>query len=200
MTISGNWGQPPAQLSDKSLLPDKVSSVTVEVDGLTGYGTFLAAFLYRLHRECEARGLPPPNTDKLPEGVREMLKLAVATPVQSLPQENPLTWRGRSIAFLRECSKAFLKSYWRAFIAWMAFIGSVVIALKRLFTRKARMQWSDVYGEIYKAGPQALGIVMLIGFLMGLILAFIGSIPLKWFGAESYISSLIGIGMLRLMG
>ena len=51
-----------------------------------------------------------------------------------------------------------------------------------------------------KAGPQALAIVSLIGFLIGLILAFIGAIPLKWFGAEIYIASLIGIGILRLMG
>ena len=61
------------------------------------------------------------------------------------------------------------------------------------------MRWEDVWNEIIKAGPKALFIVCLIGFLMGLILAFIGSIPLKWFRAEVYVASLIGIGMLRLM-
>ena len=82
-------------------------------------------------------------------------------------------------------------------ILWLAFIGNLLIALKRLFTRRARMQWSDVRREIVKAGPNSFGIVSLIGFLMGMILAFIGSIPLKWFRAESYISGLIGIGMQR---
>jgi len=192
VTISGDWGQPPAQLSDNPLLPKDISSVMVQVDDLTGYGTYLAAFLYRLHRECSDRGLPSPNTDKLPEGVREMLKLALATSVQPLPTEYPLTWRGRLVALFKDVQESA--------ISWLAFTGNVLIALKRLFTRRARMQWSDVYGEIIKSGPKAMGIVVLIGFLMGLILAFISSIPLKLFRAESYVSSLIGIGMLRLLG
>ena len=47
---------------------------------------------------------------------------------------------------------------------------------------------------------KAVGIVSLISFMVGLILAFVGAIQLKMFGAEIYIASLVTIGMIRIMG
>ena len=50
-----------------------------------------------------------------------------------------------------------------------------------------------------QTGPQALGIVALINFLVGLILAFIGSIELAKFGATLYVADLVGVAMVREM-
>ena len=54
--------------------------------------------------------------------------------------------------------------------------------------------------EIQRAGAEAFGIVSLICFLVGLILAFVGSIQLKLFGAQIYVSSLVAISITRVMG
>ncbi len=48
--------------------------------------------------------------------------------------------------------------------------------------------------------PGSLPIVSLISLLVGLILAFIGIIQLKLFGAQIYVADLVGIGMVREMG
>ena len=54
--------------------------------------------------------------------------------------------------------------------------------------------------NIQEAGVNALGIVSLISFLIGLILAFVGAIQLRQFGAQIYIADLVAIGMAREMG
>src|SRR5579871_4843661 len=51
-----------------------------------------------------------------------------------------------------------------------------------------------------QTGPQALGIVALINFLVGLILAFVGAIELARFGAAVFVANLVGIAMVREMG
>ena len=47
---------------------------------------------------------------------------------------------------------------------------------------------------------QALGIVTLISFLIGLILAFMGAVQLRQFGAQIFVADLVGLGMTREMG
>src|SRR5260221_9488839 len=51
-----------------------------------------------------------------------------------------------------------------------------------------------------QCGPQALGIVAMINFLVGLILAFVGAVQLMKFGASIYVADLVGIATVREMG
>jgi len=53
---------------------------------------------------------------------------------------------------------------------------------------------------IQQTGAQALGIITLISFLVGLILAFVGAVQLQQFGAAIYVADLVGIAMVREMG
>src|SRR4029077_20662847 len=69
--------------------------------------------------------------------------------------------------------------------------------LVRLFTGKARFRRSDLLLALQGCGARSLGIVALINFLVGIILAFVGAIELRSFGAQIYVSHLVGIGMLR---
>jgi phospholipid/cholesterol/gamma-HCH transport system permease protein len=51
-----------------------------------------------------------------------------------------------------------------------------------------------------RAGIGAVGIITLVGFLLGLILAFQGAIPMQRFGAQIFVADLIGVSMLRELG
>ena len=51
-----------------------------------------------------------------------------------------------------------------------------------------------------RVGADALPIVALISFLLGLILAFQSAVPMKRFGAEIFVADLIGLGMVRELG
>src|SRR5262249_39540668 len=82
----------------------------------------------------------------------------------------------------------------------LAFIGEITPALGRLARGKARFPRADLLLPIQQAGAQALGIVTLISFLVGLILAFVGAVQLQQFGAAIYVADLVGIAMVREMG
>ena len=81
----------------------------------------------------------------------------------------------------------------------IAFLGEVTIAFGRLLRGKARFRRSDLMLILQEVGAQALPIVSMISFLVGVILAFLGSIQLLQFGAQIYVADLVGIGMARDM-
>ncbi len=188
--ISDDW-KTKEHAERRFVLPDGIRNVRAECDSLGEWGTFLPAFLNKVHTTCRKNNAEL-DVSALPNGVQELLRLAWAEPPITLPADPKFSFH----AWLLEAVNGAHTS----FLSWMAFIGDLAFGFRRLLHGTSRMQWRDVWTEVQKAGPDAFGIVSLIGFLMGLILAFIGSIPLKWFSAENYVASLIGIGMLRLMG
>jgi phospholipid/cholesterol/gamma-HCH transport system permease protein len=82
----------------------------------------------------------------------------------------------------------------------ITFLGEATVALAHAAVGRARFRRVDLMLNIQEAGASALGIVSLISFLIGLILAFVGAIQLRQFGAQIYIADLVAIGMAREMG
>jgi phospholipid/cholesterol/gamma-HCH transport system permease protein len=83
---------------------------------------------------------------------------------------------------------------------WFRFIGELTLAFGRMARLRARFPWADFAFLVQQAGAEALGIVTLVSFLVGLILAFMGAVQLLRFGASIYVADLVGIGMSREMG
>ncbi len=84
--------------------------------------------------------------------------------------------------------------------AAVAFIGEATLSLARMLTGRAQLRRGDLFLLIQQVGAQALPIVALISILVGLILAFVGSVQLKLFGAQIFVANLVAIGMTREMG
>ena len=82
----------------------------------------------------------------------------------------------------------------------LRFLGEMTLTFGRLFRMKARFRAIDLFLLIQQCGAQALPIVTLISFLVGVILAFVGAMQLKQFGAQIYVADLVGIAMIREMG
>jgi len=89
---------------------------------------------------------------------------------------------------------------WRDLRNQFAFIGETTAALVHVVTHPHTVRWRDVWRIAEKAGVDALPIVALISFLLGMILAFQSAIPMKRFGAEIFVADLIGLAMLRELG
>ncbi len=82
----------------------------------------------------------------------------------------------------------------------VAFIGQVVAALAYAVRHPSTVRWRDVALVCERVGADALPIVTLISFLLGVILAFQSAVPMKKFGAEIFVADLIGLSMLRELG
>jgi len=195
--LAGSWtlagGLPSAELvHDEAARAASVRSVAFDTQGLTTWDTALLAFLRGLTQRLAERGIA---TDRagLPDGVNRLLELAAAAPEQpdeaELPHEIWLARIGR--AALRERDSRTDE---------VRFIGNVFIAMVRLLTGRARFRLSDFALIVQQCGADALPIVTLISFLVGMIFAFIGAIQLQQFGAQIYVADLVGLGMAREMG
>jgi phospholipid/cholesterol/gamma-HCH transport system permease protein len=82
----------------------------------------------------------------------------------------------------------------------VAFVGEAAAALVDAVRRPQTVRWRDVWRICERVGVDALPIVALISFLIGVILAFQSAIPMKRFGAEIFVADLIGLAMLRELG
>lgn len=89
---------------------------------------------------------------------------------------------------------------WRDLVALVAFVGELSLALVRAAGRPAIVRWQDAFRAAEQAGVNALPIVALLGFLLGLIMAFQSAIPMRQFGADIYVANLIGLSMVRELG
>ena len=89
---------------------------------------------------------------------------------------------------------------WRDIRVQIEFIGEMSAALAHAVRRPASVRWKDVWLICEHVGADALPIVALISFLLGMILAFQSAVPMKRFGAEIFVADLIGLSMLRELG
>jgi phospholipid/cholesterol/gamma-HCH transport system permease protein len=88
----------------------------------------------------------------------------------------------------------------RATADFLAFMGEVAVACLRAPARARMFPRRDLLALSDAAGLRAIPLVLLLGFLMGLILAFQSSIPLRQFGAEIFVVNLVVISLLRELG
>ncbi len=130
----------------------------------------------------------------LPEGLQRLLTLATAIPERTGARKTDI----RDPFLVRVADATFnLQAGAREALT---FIGDVTLALGRLCTGKARFRKAELFFLMQSCGAEALPIVSLISLLVGLILAFVGAVQLQMFGAQIYVASLVGIGMVRVMG
>ncbi len=86
-------------------------------------------------------------------------------------------------------------------VRMMRFVGETTVTLLQVFRNPRRLlRFNDVLYYMEKAGPDAIGIVVLINFLMGLTLAFQGANILRQWGVEIYVANMVAVSMVRELG
>ena len=79
-------------------------------------------------------------------------------------------------------------------------IGQLLIDVIRFARHPSEGPWRDISGHIYSIGATALPITALVGFLIGVVLAYLSAQQLKQFGADSFIVDLLGVSLVRELG
>ena len=130
----------------------------------------------------------------LPSGVRSLLGLTRKKTYSPSSNKKNGQW-----GLFEEIGRHTLGFVTQAF-EMLSFTGETLLAYIRLFSGRARFLKKDLTFFLYDCGPQALPIVTLISFLVGVILAFIGAVQLQMFGADIYVANLVGLAMTREMG
>ncbi len=79
-------------------------------------------------------------------------------------------------------------------------IGHTFMGFARTLVGRSKVNWRDFALQLQTAGVDALPIVALLGFLTGLIMAYVGLIQLRQVGATVYVANLVSLAMTREMG
>jgi phospholipid/cholesterol/gamma-HCH transport system permease protein len=193
VVLSGAWMLGEALPSVETLRKEIESGPPVkrlgfDTRGIAKWDSALLTFLIRVKEICSSSGVQIEDAG-LPEGARRLLKLASAVPERKGARREagkaPLLARigGEALHLVQGASEMF------------AFL-----AVLKLISGRARFRRSDLLLFLEESGAQALPIVSLICGLVGLILAFVGAVQLRMFGAQIYVADLVGIAMVRVMG
>ena len=195
--LSGNWRQertPVVELLRESLSKEQsLRSVEFDTAGLSAWDSRLVALIRHCTELLRVRDIKL-SYEGLPEGVRRLLRLAQALP-EKLDAHRPAV----RTSFLRKLGE-HTTQVWEGLLGLFTFLGQNLTALVNLVRGRAQFRWADAFLVMEQTGPQALGIVAMINFLVGLILAFVGALELARFGASIYVADLVGIATVREMG
>ena len=168
-----------------------VGEVQLDGSGIQAIDTTGALQLLSFIAELERTGHPAQLTglreehQALLDLVRERLATSGSV-TASPPTLNGLERLGRSVVF--HAIRA---------IEFLAFIGEAAVALGRLALRPSRFRWRALLGNLETAGVNALPIIALLSFMMGIVIAYQGGQQLKTYGANIFIVELVSLTMLR---
>ena len=84
--------------------------------------------------------------------------------------------------------------------AFLGFLGMTLITLFQSLFERRPLRWNAIVHQLEVVGVNALGIVGLLSFLVGIVLAQQGATQLRQFGAEVFVVNLIGRSVFRELG
>jgi len=155
------------------------------------WDSILLLFLTKLVAYCNERNIET-NLSDLPEGVQALLLLAGKSSRQKRAgtiKKNFVTRLGQFVLQIFEEGGKTVR-----------FAGEIVLALFLLLRGKAYFRFRDFFYFLQNCGAEALPIVSLISILVGVILAFVGAVQLRMFGAQIYVANLVALSMVLEMG
>ena len=155
------------------------------------YASLPAAELFGLAKQIQAAGLTL-DLSRLPKNIRDMLTLALKVenrpPKDAVSQSGLLERIGKKSFIIYEQVKSALR-----------FMHETNLSLLRFFSGRAIWRRKDFWFIFGDCSYKAVGIIALVSFLVGLILAFVGALQLRTFGAGIYVASMVALGMTRIM-
>jgi phospholipid/cholesterol/gamma-HCH transport system permease protein len=160
---------------------------------LGAWDSALVTFVAKAAELCRPRGIQA-DLSGLPPGLKRLLELAAA-----VPEARDTGANAAPAGLVTRVGKALI-GYGNSVNDAFAFLGEFSIAFANLLRGRARYQVSDLGLIIQQCGADALAIVSLISFLVGVILAFMGAVQLQKVGGQIFVANLVAIGMVREMG
>ena len=195
--IAGDWLDrtrlPDVSAVEKELAGGGVSAVEFEAQELARWDSALMVRILTLNDLC-TRAKVEFRAKTLPDGLARLIALS-----EAVPEKKDAARKETAPPFLQRVGESGL-AVWTGGAAMLSFLGESVVALLKLMRGQAQFRWTDMFEVMQACGPQALGIVALINFLIGLILAFVGATELARFGAAIYTADLVAVASVREMG
>jgi phospholipid/cholesterol/gamma-HCH transport system permease protein len=197
LVLEGDWhlGDEPAGSAEALTGLDAVPAgavVVLDAQAVGGWDSALIAYLMQVVDRAQGRDVQV-DRRALSAGIGKLLDLALAVPEKRDARRADVT-----PPFVERVGRT-AQELSGEIGGLIGFLGEVTLALGRFVTGRARFRRSDLGVALEQVGIDALGVVAIINFLVGLILAFVGAAQLEQFGAAIFVANLVGIAMVRDM-
>ena len=83
---------------------------------------------------------------------------------------------------------------------FLALIGQTALDALHVVRHPRDMPWREVTANIYKSGVRAMPVIALVGFMVGVVLAYLSALQLQRLGADLYVVDILGLGIIRELG
>jgi phospholipid/cholesterol/gamma-HCH transport system permease protein len=197
---AGDWLVATAAELDRRLRAVQMPSgkrVTLDLKGIERLDTAGAWLLLRTEHDLKARGNAVDIRD-LRANLAPLFE-QVRTGGMVTPARHPRPAHHTIAGFLARIGEISLGLVARA-IRLLAFFGVISIAAGRVLLRPRRLRITALVAQMEQTGVNAVPIVGLLSFLVGVVIAYQGADQLRRFGAEIYTVNLLGVGVLRELG
>lgn len=189
LTLTGTW-QLTAPRPAVSI-PKGGAWVRPRLDGVDAWDSSLVLWLERARARADELGIQWLDTD-LPEALRALAAQKAAAQPLARPattRHGPLTQVGLASNAMADQAREMTH-----------FVGEVVLGTLAVARNPKKFRMADALWEMQQCGANALPIVSLISFLVGVTLAYTGAIILRQYGGDIYVADLVGLSMVREMG
>ncbi len=197
LAVGGRWQLAASAALDADLSRLDLSGVRqarLDLSGLEALDTAGAWLIYRTQRRLEQGGAAVEIAGAAPQNAALLQRMAPRERRSLLrPQISPL----RSLVE-RVGAAVITQSYEGRDL--LNFFGLVCTTTVRVLLHPGRVRFTSVAAHIEQVGFNAMPIVGLLSFLIGIVLAYQGADQLRAFGAQIYTINLLGISMLREIG
>lgn len=170
----------------------RASRVALDAERVATWDSALVTFVLQVVGLCRDAGAAI-DLGGLPEGLRRLVSLATA-----VPERKDAARELRHLALVPAVGRWAI-GFARGSNETLAFLGQLTIAFGRFLRGHASFRRSDFLLYAQECGAQALPIVTVISILLGLIMAFVGAVQLRQFGADIYVANLVVVAMSREM-
>lgn len=186
----------PLSMELAAIDPAGATQVRVDLGQVTALDTAGAWIVFRLLRRLESAGA---HVDIV--GCSDAQAALVKRMAPVVEERKPLARPGAAPirAMVERVGHAVFEFFERAH-ALISFFGIVTVALVRTLFRPARLRLISLLSHIERIGLDAMPIVGLLSFLIGVVLAYQGAEQLRAYGAEIFTINLLGVSVLRELG
>jgi phospholipid/cholesterol/gamma-HCH transport system permease protein len=171
--------------------------VTLDLEGIERLDTAGAWLLLRTENDLEARG----NAVEIRNLRSNLAPLfdQVRAGGMVVPAPHPRPAHHTIVGFVARIGEISLGLFGRAY-SLLSFFGLICITVGSVALHPRKLRLTALVAQMEQTGVNAVPIVSLLSFLIGIVLAYQGADQLRRFGAEIYTVNLLSVGILRELG